>query len=87
MKTSINKLLQELYQIDPELQRQEAQIVKILEKMTLDKPDTHFDETFRNELKTKLLAEISDSRKMGKEINWKAILTGFFAGGSAIGFA
>lgn len=87
MKTQITQLLSELYQLDPELQKQEPQLIRILEKMTANKPDTHFDEAFRSELKTKLLSEIAHSKTTDRGINWRAVFAGFLAGGSAISFA
>jgi hypothetical protein len=75
MKHSITELLSELYLLDPALKNQEIELVKLLEKMTAHKPETHFNEAFKAELKSKLMKEIALNKKTGKEINWKSILT------------
>lgn len=88
MKTKIAKLLAELYALDPELAKKESELTSILTEMLIKKPDTHFDEDFRKELKSKLYAEMHRMKNYSPaQINWKSIIAGFLAGGSAIGFA
>jgi hypothetical protein len=88
MKTQISKLLSELYALDPELAKKEPELTKILTEMLTQKPDTRFDENFRAQLRQKLSAEIVKSKPVARAgIDWKGILAGFLAGGSAIALA
>lgn len=80
MKTQIAKLLAELYVLDPELIKKESELTVILTEMLNNKPDTHFDENFRKELKSKLYAEMKRMKHhTSSRINWKSIIAGFLA--------
>ena len=59
MKTQISTLLSELYELDPELKKREFELTNILAEMLKQKPDTHFDENFRKELRLKLDSEMN----------------------------
>lgn len=61
MDTSIRSLLDELYQSDPSLQAREAEIIKIIEKLRASKPSANIDQTFRRELRARLLKKTSDT--------------------------
>lgn len=54
---SIQKILEDLYLIDPSLKTHEAKLIALIEELVKSKPDTHFDASFARELKTKLLLQ------------------------------
>ncbi|HRH23056.1 MAG TPA: hypothetical protein PK295_00275 [Candidatus Magasanikbacteria bacterium] len=59
MEKNIQFILEELYQIDPELKSHEIEIAQIVERMIQNKPNTQLDETFARELKSKVLEKFS----------------------------
>ncbi|MDD2487635.1 MAG: hypothetical protein PHS92_04680 [Candidatus Gracilibacteria bacterium] len=88
MKTDIKNILEELYSIDSSFKDKEKEIIIILEKMALNKPDTGFDENFRIELKNKILEEISrKSIKDTKSSSMKRFIASILLGAGSIGFA
>lgn len=58
MKNEINEILQELYELDPNLVEKEAELTKIISKMLKVKPEITLDKEFRVELKQQILAEL-----------------------------
>ncbi|EKE29518.1 MAG: hypothetical protein ACD_2C00156G0008 [uncultured bacterium (gcode 4)] len=88
MKTDFKKILRELYSLDPSLEEKEEKILQILEEMITNKPDTHFDEKFKEELRAKVLLEVS--KKQGsddKESEWKKAIAYLLLGASGVAFA
>jgi hypothetical protein len=63
MNNQIQDLLRELYQADPELKNQEAELIKIINFMLKEKPNTKFDENFRLELRQRLLAKADELKE------------------------
>ena len=57
MKPEIQKIIQELYAIDPGLKKYEPALIKLIEELLLAKPDTKFDKSFARRLRTQLLGE------------------------------
>lgn len=64
MHTQLDKILADLYQSDPSLQQHDAVLRKLVVELLEVKPETHFDENFRQELRRKLmaLAETQESK-------------------------
>jgi hypothetical protein len=60
MEKEIEKILEDVYLIDPELKKHEDDLKKILTEIIQKKPDTKFDESFKEELKIKLLSRAED---------------------------
>lgn len=59
MSTTVKTLLEELYALEPSLREKESDITRIIEAMLAHKPDIRIDETFRAELREKLIAQDS----------------------------
>lgn len=55
MKNDINKILNDLYMIDPKLKKQEKEIKKIIQEIIKEKPNTKFDKNFAYELRIKIM--------------------------------
>lgn len=64
MHTQLEKILSDLYQSDPSLKQHDQVLRKLVVELLELKPDTHFDESFRQELRRKLmaLAETQESK-------------------------
>jgi len=62
-QAEIKSILDELYQIDQSFKQYEKQLIKIINQMLNNKPDTKFDENFRRELKLKLLQRAEELSK------------------------
>ncbi len=65
MSVNINDILQELYALDPDLRQKESEIQKIIERMIKNRPEIQIDESFRNELRHKIMLEIE--REMSRQ--------------------
>lgn len=63
MNNDIKNFLGELCRLDPDLKNYEAVLVKIITTMLQNKPDTKFDEQFKQRLRTELLAKIKELKK------------------------
>jgi hypothetical protein len=63
MNNQIQELLNELYQADPELKNQEAELIKIINFMLKEKPQTKFDDNFKLELRQRLLAKADELKE------------------------
>lgn len=59
MNPEIQKILADLYQIDSSLKSQENEIVKIINELIAAKPDTKFDENFKQQLRARIMKKIS----------------------------
>jgi hypothetical protein len=64
MHTQLEHILADLYQSDPSLKQHDQILRKLVIELLELKPDTHFDESFRQELRRKLmaLAETQESK-------------------------
>lgn len=60
---SINEILEDLYAIEPELRKKEAELTKIVQSLLDSKPDTRFDEVFAARLRAELLEHPIQTRK------------------------
>jgi len=60
MEEIIQKILDELYGIDPSLKAHEEKIIKIITEYRQARPETKFDEAFANQLKKEILARIKE---------------------------
>ncbi|MDX9893013.1 MAG: hypothetical protein RB292_01175 [Patescibacteria group bacterium] len=65
MATDLKNILEELYQIDPELKQHETELITLIKKIIANKPDTKFDKRFAKRLKAQLLRQSSTSTKSG----------------------
>lgn len=65
MSVNINDILEELYALDPDLREKESEIQKIIERMIKNRPEIQIDESFRNELRHKIMLEIE--REMSRQ--------------------
>jgi len=90
MNQHVTDILQDLYRLDPELKKDEERIVRIIDKLLAARPETGFDENFRRELRSKVLAELAE-RTAVKLPFWRAATRAFlgaprpvFAFGGAI---
>lgn len=63
MKEKIEMILQDIYQVSPELKAKEAQLKKVIQEMLSYKPDADMDEQFRAELRDKLLLAFEAKKK------------------------
>jgi len=54
-KNELNKILAELYLLEPDLRGQEEVLVRVIEKMSDWRPDTRFDKAFAARLKAEVL--------------------------------
>lgn len=75
---NIDKIMSELYKIDPELKKHEKDLKKVVAKMIQTKPNTKFDKNFAKKLKKQLLSEKESASS--KEINFYKSFTYFLSG-------
>jgi len=57
MDNQINKILNDLYAIDPKLKSHEQELIKIINKLLISRPDTKFDASFAKNLRADLIAQ------------------------------
>lgn len=70
MKEQIQKILADLYVVDPDLKKQEVEIIKVIETLLAAKPDITWDQNFQNNLKNKILLDFNEDKNY-KKINFK----------------
>ena len=58
MDPHMQKILEDIFELDPTLKSQEKQIMGIIEKMTEIKPDSKFDKHFQSELHDRIRTEL-----------------------------
>jgi hypothetical protein len=63
MSSIVNTLLEELYALEPSLRTKETAVRGLLEAMIASEPHIEIDETFRAELRAKIMQEVRDNRK------------------------
>ena len=63
MNNEIKTFLDELIQADPELKNYQADLERIIITMLKNKPNTNFDEQFKQRLRQELLVKITDLKK------------------------
>jgi len=59
MDIEIQKILEDIYRMDPSLKNKESEIVKVIDELVAAKPDTKFDENFKQQLRAKIMQKIS----------------------------
>lgn len=90
MKSTTQDILDELYQLSPELKNQEDAIVRIIEKMQKHTPHIQMDEGFRARLKSRILSELKNAEKSTQKSSNIWFSKGWFlwfASAFSIGFA
>ncbi len=75
MKTTVNRILRDLYRMDPALREQEDALRKVIQKLIDEKPEAHMNPAFEKELKDKLLATFS-SRQSKEKGAWARFVRG-----------
>lgn len=76
MKPEIKEILSELYELDGSLKQKEDELVSIISKMIDSKPNVAIDSVFKDELKSKILSQISNKNKIFQNLNgFKYFLT------------
>ncbi len=70
MSVNIKDILDELYALDPDLREKESEIKKIIEKMMKNRPEVEINETFRAELRQKIMREIAAMKKPAVWLPW-----------------
>jgi hypothetical protein len=74
MSVNIKDILDELYALDPDLREKESEIKKIIEKMMKNRPEVEINETFRSELREKIMREIATMKKPAVWLPWWAMV-------------
>jgi len=69
---NVKNILKDLYKLDPSLKNREPELLEIIEKFVLAKPDTKFDKKFENELKKEILGRFAQTDQ-GVSF-WQAIM-------------
>ena len=63
MSSIVNTLLEELYSLEPSLRTKETAVRGLVEAMIASEPQIEIDETFRKELRAKIMNEIAENQK------------------------
>ena len=63
MSSIVNTLLEELYTLEPGLRTKESDVRNLIEDMVANQPQVEISETFRKELRTKIMHEIAENQK------------------------
>lgn len=73
MNDKIQKILDDIYTIEPDLKKQEPDIIKIIDALLSAKPDVTWDTNFQNNLKNKILENFQNNNlnKKSLKINFK----------------
>ncbi|MFH1822109.1 MAG: hypothetical protein ABH830_00225 [Patescibacteria group bacterium] len=59
----IQNILNDLYQYDPELKKEEKHLIKIINNLIKTRPNTKFDENFANQLRAQLMAKVEELKE------------------------
>lgn len=70
MSVNTRDILEELYALDPTLREKESEIKKIIDKMIKNRPEVEINETFRAELRKKIMHELTSMRKSALWFQW-----------------
>lgn len=70
MSVNTRDILEELYALDPTLREKEAEIKKIIDRMIKNRPEVEINETFRSELREKIMREIATMKKPAVWLPW-----------------
>lgn len=66
MNEALQKILRDLYELDPGLKKHEETLIRIIEEIVASRPSTKFDSRFAEKLRERVLQEI---QKISKERN------------------
>jgi hypothetical protein len=79
MSTTAKSLLKELYILDPSLSEKEQEIIQIIELMKKNQPKIEINESFRLELRTRLMDSIDYDyiKKTRTSFNWSLFFSIF----------
>jgi len=69
------KIIADLIDLDPSLEKHQAELEKIIHKFVVAKPDVPFDDNFKNQLKKELLEKI-EAEKLRKHSIWSVMSAG-----------
>lgn len=84
MNPQVEKILQDLYSIEPALKQKEAELIKVVASLLENKPNTKFDREFAMSLKRQLLARASFSETTNSKFQFMKKLNFAFGGLAAI---
>jgi Ca-activated chloride channel homolog len=70
MRSKVERILKDLYRIDPELRGREEELKKAVEEFLASKPDARMDPAFERELKDRLLASFSERKRAGSVLRF-----------------
>lgn len=73
MAYQINQILKELYQLDPDLKKYESELIKVINKILISKPNTRFDKAFAKKLRAQLLAKTEDKQPQNSSSSYSII--------------
>ena len=68
MSSNTQKILEELYHLDPTLREKQESIRNIIEKMQENRPEIEISDQFRSELKSRIISDMG-GLSVGKERN------------------
>ena len=79
MSSNTQKILEELYHLNPLLREKQESIRKLIEKMQKNRPEVEISDQFRSELKSKILSDMGHIPlwREGKSSNWKVAFSVF----------
>src|SRR3989344_3267362 len=83
MGKDINKILEDLYQIDGGLRAKEKELRQLVTQILVSKPDTKLDSVFVARLRSELLAEVP----VPSQVNTVSPYAGFFGSLMSLRFA
>jgi len=69
MANQIKQILAELYAIDESLKKHETELIRIIDRILANRPDTKFDINFAKRLRAELLAKAGESQKTASLFN------------------
>jgi Ca-activated chloride channel homolog len=84
VKSKVDRILKDLYRIDPELRGREEELKKAIEKLLASKPEAEMDELFERELKEKLFSSFSEQEKKRRGLRFVLARPAFKAGIGAV---
>ena len=93
MNDKIQKIIDDLYEIDRSLQKYEPEIIKIIEKLLVSRPDTKFDKKFVQTLRAEVMEragqikkhmEATSPRKLSFNFDFMNIKKLYYVGAGAV---
>jgi len=86
MKKEITAVLKDIYEVAPDLREREAEIITLIDELLKNRPEQKIDTEFRDELRSRLLAEFGDAPKKAGFIwpTWSRYALSATAGGAVV---